>query len=122
MTTLRKAMPLLLVGAALLVCLPLTAQTQDCSFTFPFTGNSTISVANLSGVTPCVNWRITLSTDAAAGGTLSATVTFSTSPDNITYTAVPNTICSASVQPPCVLQGVNPIVGTQGMLYAASYG
>ena len=121
MTTLRKVLPFTLLCAAL-SGLPLAAQTQDCSFTFPFTGNSTISVSNLSGVTPCVNWRITLSTDAAAGGTLSVTATFLTSPDNVTYTAVPNTICSPSVQPPCVLQGVNPIVGTQGMLYAASYG
>src|ERR1039457_3675589 len=125
MTTFRKAMPLLLFLPALLVCFPLAAQTQDCSFTFTFTGNSTqTAVSNLSGNTPCVNWRITLSTDAAApnNGTLSSTVTFQTSPNNSTWTAIPNTVCSSTVQPPCVLQGVNPIVGTQGMLYAASYG
>jgi len=126
MTTLRKAMPftLLLCAALLVTCLPLAAQNNpDCSFTYRFTGDGTqTAVSNLSGNTPCVNWRITLSTDAAAGGTLSSTVTFKTSPDNSTFTAVPNTVCSATVQPPCVLQGANPIVGTQGMLYAAAYG
>jgi len=125
MTTLRKAMPFTLLCAALLVtCLPLAAQNNpDCSFTYRFTGDGTQSaVSNLSGNTPCVNWRVTLSTDAAIGGTLSSTVTFQTSPDNATWTAVPNTVCSATVQPPCVLQGTNPITGTQGMLYAAAYG
>ena len=116
MTRLLKALPLLIVCAAL--CLPLAAQ-PDCSFTFYFTGAATqTAVSNLSQNTPCVNWRLTLSTT----GTLSATVTFYTSPDNITFTAVPNTVCSSTVQPPCVLQGANPIVGTQGMLYSASYG
>jgi hypothetical protein len=124
MTTLRKAMPFTLLCAALLVCLPLAAQNNpDCSFTYRFTGDGTqTAVSNLSGNTPCVNWRVTLSTDAAIGGTLSSTVTFQTSPDNATWTPVPNTICSATVQPPCVLQGANPITGTQGMLYAAAYG
>ena len=119
MTNLRKALTLLLACAAL-TALPLAAQTPpDCSFTFNFTGASTqTAVSNLSNNTPCVNWRLTLSTT----GTLSATVTFYTSPDNITFTAVPNTVCSSTVQPPCVLQGANPIVGTQGMLYSSSYG
>src|ERR1017187_6418331 len=118
MTNLRKALPYLLLACAALMALPLAAQ-PDCSFTFTFTGASTqTAVSNLSQNTPCVNWRLTLSTT----GTLSATVTFYTSPDNITFTAVPNTVCSSTVQPPCVLQGANPIVGTQGMLYSASYG
>jgi hypothetical protein len=117
MTRLLKALPYLLACAAL-TALPLAAQ-PDCSFTFNFTGASTqTAVSNLSQNTPCVNWRLTLSTT----GTLSATVTFYTSPDNITWTAVPNTVCSSTVQPPCVLQGANPIVGTQGMLYSAAYG
>ena len=116
MTRLLKALTLL--ACAALMALPLAAQ-PDCSFTFNFTGAATqTAVSNLSQNTPCVNWRLTLSTT----GTLSATVTFYTSPDNITFTAVPNTVCSSTVQPPCVLQGANPIVGTQGMLYSASYG
>src|ERR1035437_9915756 len=118
MTTLRKVLPYMVLCAAL-AGLPLAAQSPDCSFTFHFTGVATqTAVSNLSGGTPCVNWRLTLSTT----GSLSATVTFYTSPDNSTWTAVPNTVCSSTVQPPCVLQGANPMVGTQGMLYAASYG
>ena len=129
MTTLRKVLPYTLLAMMVLWAFtnhhgPINpqvayAQTSDCSFTFHFTGVATqTAVSNLSGGTPCVNWRLTLSTT----GTLSATVTFYTSPDASTWTAVPNTVCSSTVQPPCVLQGANPMVGTQGMLYAASYG
>src|ERR1035441_8988878 len=129
MTTLRKVLPYTLLAMMVLWAFtnhhgPINpqvayAQTSDCSFTFHFTGVATqTAVSNLSGGTPCVNWRLTLSTT----GTLSATVTFYTSPDNSTWTAVPNTVCSSTVQPPCVLQGANPIVGTQGMLYSAAYG
>ena len=129
MTTLRKVLPFTLLAMVALWIFtghpsPIHpqvayAQTPDCSFTFKFTGVATqTAVSNLSGGTPCVNWRLTLSTT----GSLSATVTFYTSPDNSTWTAVPNTVCSSTVQPPCVLQGANPMVGTQGMLYAASYG
>lgn len=117
MTTLRKVLPLILLCAAL-SGLPLAAQTQDCSFTYTFTGDGTYTVSNLSGVTPCVNWRLTLSVT----GSLTTTATFYTSPDNSVFTAVPNTVCSATVQPPCILQGANPIVGTQGMMYVAAYG
>ncbi len=93
--------------------------TPDCSFTFTFTGASTqTGQSNISGNTPCVNWRVTFSTT----GTLSATVSFQTSPDNSSFTAVPNTVCSSSVQPPCIIQGINPMVGTQGMEYVAAYG
>ena len=126
MTTLRKVLPFTLLALVALWTSTRQAQAQnnpDCSFTFKFTGNIVQpGVSNLSGNTPCVNWRLTLSTDAAAGGTLSSTVTFQTSPDNFTWSVVPNTPCSSTVQPPCVLQGANPIVGTQGMLYSASYG
>ena len=123
MTTLRKAQPFIL---ALIAFLAFThqglAQTQnDCTaFTFTFTGDADqTGIQNLSSASsPCVNWRITFSTT----GTLSTTVTFQTSPDNVTFTAVPNTLCSSSVQPPCVLQGANPTTGVQGMSYIAAYG
>jgi len=130
-TTLRKALPFVLL--AMVVCWTFTshqspihpriayAQTPpDCSFTYTFTGSGTqTGVSNLSGNTPCVNWRITFSTT----GTLAATVTFQTSPDNSAWTSVPNTICSSTDQPPCILQGTNPLTGTsQGMSYFASYG
>jgi hypothetical protein len=130
MTTLRKVLPFTLLALVAVWTftshhspirppIAYAAQTPDCSFTFKFTGVATqTAISNLSGNTPCVNWRLTLSTT----GSLSATVTFYTSPDASTWTAVPNTVCSPTVQPPCILQGANPIVGTQGMLYAASYG
>ena len=73
MTTLRKVMPFTLL--ALVAVWTFTghhspinpqvayAQAVDCSFTYQFTGNATQTrVSNLSGNTPCVNWRITLST------------------------------------------------------------
>jgi hypothetical protein len=120
MTNLRKALTLLLACAAL-TALPLAAQTPpDCSFTFNFTGDATQAAqSNLSGNTPCVNWRVTFSTT----GTLATTVTFQTSPDGTSWTSVPNTVCSSSAQPPCVIQGTNPLTGTaQGMAYFSSYG
>lgn len=108
-------MPLLLF--LLLIAGP--AFAQDCSFTYTFTGNATqAGQSNLSGNTPCVNWRITLSTT----GSLSSTVTFQTSPDNSSFSSVGNSVCSSSQQPPCIIQGANPIVGTQGMMYVAAYG
>lgn len=119
MTT-KKALPLTLLLFALFAFAgPLRAQGTDCTFTYTFTGDSTqTGVSNLSKNTPCVNWRLTLT----ATGTLTTTVTFQTSPDNSTWTAVPNTVCSSSVQPPCILQGANPITGTQGMMYVTAYG
>jgi hypothetical protein len=116
MTRLLKALALL--ACAALTALPLAA--QDCSFTLLFTANATLRpYINLSQNSPCVNWRITFSTT----GTLATTVTFQTSPDNSTWTSVPNTICSSTVQPPCVIQGTNPLTGTaQGMAYFAAYG
>lgn len=121
MTTLRKVLPLFLLALAMVWTSPhATAQTPpDCSFTFNFIGDSTQNaVSNLSQNTPCVNWRVTFSTN----GTLSSTITFYTSPDATVWTAVPNTVCSSSVQPPCILQGANPMTGQQGMMYLASYG
>lgn len=93
--------------------------TPDCSFSFSFTGNSTqTGQSNVSSETPCVNWRMTFTTT----GYLSATVSFQTSPDNSTWTSVPNTPCSSTAQPPCILQGANPSTGQQGMAYMAAYG
>jgi hypothetical protein len=115
MTKLRKALPFVLFLLA-----PACAFSQnECSFTYPFTGNSTqIGVSNLSGQTPCVNWRLTLS----VSGTLSSTVTFQTSPDNVTFISVGSTSCSTPTASPCIIEGANPIVGTQGMMYVKSYG
>lgn len=110
-----RAAPLLL----LLWGLPLFAQ-NECAWTFTATGDATQTAqSNLSGNTPCANWRITYSVT----GTLATTVTFQTSPDNSSWTSVPNTVCSSSVQPPCIFQGTNPLTGTtQGMSLFAAYG
>ncbi len=98
--------------------------TPDCSSTFTFTaaGVQSPSVSNLSaiGQTPCIAWRLTLSVT----GTLAATVQFETSPDNASFTVIPNTICSSSVQPPCVTDGASPIgtLLTQGTAAYRAYG
>jgi hypothetical protein len=118
MSILRKALTLLALVAAL--GLPLAAQGTDCASTFSFTTDaSQTGVSNLSGQTPCVNWRVTYSVT----GTLASTVTFQTSPNNSNWTSVPNTVCTPTVQPPCILQGTNPLTGTtQGMSYFSAYG
>jgi hypothetical protein len=118
MSTLRKALFSWLFAASM--ALPLAAQLTDCAFTRTFTTDANLtSSSNLSGQTPCVNWRVTYSVT----GTLTSTVTFQTSPDNTNWTSVPNTLCSSTVQPPCILQGTNPLTGTtQGMSLFAAYG
>src|ERR1035437_1964422 len=118
MSTLRKALFSWLFAA--FMALPLAAQLTDCAFTRTFTTDANLtSSSNLSGQTPCVNWRITYSVT----GTLTSTVTFQTSPDNTNWTSVPNTLCSSTAQPPCVLMGTNPLTGTtQGMSLIAAYG
>ena len=98
---------------------PARAQQQDCSFQFQFTGDSNQAAQNNSSQTrPCVNWRVTWSTS----GTLSTTVTFQISPDGTVWTSVPNSICSSTQQPPCVISGANPSTGAQGQIYLSAYG
>src|ERR1035437_4807078 len=112
MTKLRKVLPFVLLALLALWTFtshhsplhpqPAYAQATDCSFTFAFTADATqTGVSNRSGFTPCVNWRVTLSTT----GTLSSTVTFQTSPDNTNWTAIPSTLCSGSTVDRCVLTG-----------------
>ena len=86
MTTLRKVLPSLLVLIAALAG-PLAAQGTDCAFTRTFTGNLVaVSSSNISNNTPCVNWRVTVSTTS----TLSATVEFQTSIPNPKSKSNPN--------------------------------
>ena len=125
MTTLRKVLPftfLVMLALATFTGQHIAyAQQADCGPPpFTFTGDATqTAVPNLSQNTPCANWRVTFTTT----GTLSTTVTFQTSPDKSTWTSVPTTICSSTVQPPCTLQGTNPLTGTaQGMAYFSAYG
>ncbi len=96
----------------------------DCTFTgsnFTTTGVPTNgSISNLRQNTPCNAWAVTFSVT----GTLAATVQFVTSPDNTTWTAVPNTVCSASVFAPCMSSGTNPIatLAKQGVGKIYAYG
>lgn len=120
MPTPQKALPLILLALCAVFAGPLAAQAQnDCtSSTFTFTVDAVqTGVPNLSQNSPCVNWRITFSTT----GTLTSTVTFQTSPDNSTWTSVPNIACSGALTP-CVIQGTNPTTGAQGMMYVNAYG
>jgi hypothetical protein len=113
--SLKPLLPILFLLAAFR-----PAGAQDCSFTFTAPGNATQpGQSNISGNTPCANWRITFSVT----GSLQTTVTFQTSPDNLSFTSVPNTVCSSTAQPPCLFQGANPLTGnTQGMSLFAAYG
>ena len=92
---------LLLLGA-----FALHAQTGtlfDCSFSETFTAVATGSpFTNAFG--PCVSWRVTYSTTGITG----LSIQLETSPDDITWTAIPATSC-ASVQPPCAIDGSNPM-------------
>ena len=99
-----------------------TATPYDCSSTFTFTGAAIqAGQPNLSGSgsTPCIAFRVTYSSTAS----LAAALQFETSPDNSTWSAVPNTICSATVQPPCLTDGANPTaLAPTGTLAARAYG
>jgi hypothetical protein len=129
MQTIRKALPFLLLLAAVLAFQGLSqqptirtvhAQSQpDCSYIFTFTGNSNQTGQDNRPTThPCIAFRVTYTTT----GTLTATVAFQTSPDNVTFTSVPNTICSAAVQPPCLTDGVNPTAtGRTGTMAVRAY-
>ena len=78
----------------------------DCQFVQTFTGSGAGTAhSNSSSSAPCVAWRVTFTTTTF----VSATVQFETSPDNSSWSAVTNSICSSSVQPPCVIDGSNPI-------------
>lgn len=97
-----------------------TPTPYDCNFIFAFTGIATqTGQPNNNNSRPCVAWRVTYTTT----GFTAATVQFETSPDNSTWTAVPNTICSSSVQPPCVQDGANPMTSAaQGTAGIKAYG
>jgi hypothetical protein len=131
METIRKALPFVVLLLAAVLAFrdirqqqrfipKVQAQTQaDCSWQFTFTGNATSTAqSNAATGTPCVAWRMVYSTT----GTLQSVAAFQTSPDNTTFTSVPNTICSSSVQPPCVSEGANPTAsGRTGSVAVRAY-
>jgi hypothetical protein len=78
----------------------------DCFSVYTFSAaTSQTGQNNSSSAAPCVAWRVTYTST----GFSSVTVQFETSPDNTNWTAVTNSICSSSVQPPCVTDGSNPL-------------
>ncbi len=96
-----------------------TTTPYDCNFTFSFTGTGAqTGVPNSTASRPCVAWRYTYTTT----GFSTVTVQFETSPDNSSWTAIPNTICSSSVQPPCLTDGASPTTGAQGTAAIRAYG
>jgi hypothetical protein len=92
----------------------------DCFSSFAFTAVSAqTGQSNSSSVAPCVAWRVTYTTT----GFSSVTVKFQTSPDNANWSDVTNTICSSTVQPPCVTDGSNPLAdGVMGSSSFRAYG
>ncbi len=92
----------------------------DCLTVFSFTGNITgTGIRNDSSSAPCVSWRVTYT----SAGFARATVYFETSPDNVTFTAPPDTLCSATVSSPCVTDGNSPIApAVMGLAAYRAYG
>jgi hypothetical protein len=92
----------------------------DCTSVFTFTGTGAqAGQNNASSSAPCVAWRVTFTST----GFSSVTVKFQTSPDNTNWTDVVNSICSSTVQPPCVIDGANPLTdGVMGTSAFRAYG
>src|SRR5712691_4703204 len=116
-----RTIPILLASAAVLFLVP-QSQSQpppDCSFTLTWTANGALaSQDNRPATHPCVAWRATYTTS----GTLQSALAFQTSSDNPSFTSVPNTVCSSTVQPPCISEGANPTAaGRTGNLAVRAY-
>lgn len=100
-----------------------TATTYDCQFSGTFTSATTgTSQGNSSAgsATPCVSYRVTYTSTASISA---LSIQFETSPDNSTWTAVPNTACSSTINPPCLLDGANPSTTTGNQTFSVrAYG
>jgi hypothetical protein len=105
MSPFTKALPLLLLLSGLLLgqgtAVDCTPGTSSTTFTAATVGTA---ISNSNTATPCRSWGVTYN----SSGFSAFSIQFETSPDNITYTAVPNTVCSSTIQPPCVIDGANP--------------
>jgi hypothetical protein len=115
-----KAMPILLLLACSLygqgTAVDCSPNTTSTTFTAATTG---ASISNPDNGTPCVSWRVTYQST----GFSALSIRFETSPDNSSWTAVTNSICSATVQPPCVIDGSNPSTTTGNATFAVrAYG
>ncbi len=119
MPTLKKALPLILLFAGALFGQGGTA--VDCTPTpFTFTSATTgAAISNANTATPCASWRVTYNST----GFSALSIQLETSPDNSSWTAVTNTVCSSSVQPPCVIDGANPTTTTTNATFSVrAYG
>jgi parallel beta-helix repeat protein len=96
------------------------ATSFDCFSVYTFKGaTAQAGQDNSSAAAPCVAWRVTYT----SSGFSSVTVKFQTSPDNSSWSDVTNSICSSSVQPPCVTDGANPLAsGVMGSASFRAYG
>lgn len=111
---------LFLLASAAALMAQSTPSAVDCRFTDTFT-SATTGAARINDTvgTPCVAWRVTVNTSGFSG----FSIQFETSPDNITFTAVPNNICSSVVPPPCVIDGGNPDTTTGSSTFSVkAYG
>lgn len=105
--------PLLLALLLTLGSLTAFGQAPDCQFTQTFTATgygvtaSNQAVANLG--TQCVTWRLSYYADNMTA----LSIQIEGAPDSAgspgTFSAVPTTACSSTVQPPCMLDGANPL-------------
>lgn len=95
-----------------------TGTPFDCSFTSNFTGVAAGS-AYTNSFGPCASWRVTY----YSTGFSALSIQIETSPDNSAWTAVTNTVCSSTVQPPCVIDGANPTTDIGNQTFAVrAYG
>lgn len=110
----------ILMGILLAPARAQSGTPNDCFFVHSFTATGAQTAqANSSSAAPCVAWRVTYTTT----GFSTVTVKFQTSPDNSSWTDVINSICSSSVQPPCVTDGANPLAaGVMGSSSFRAYG
>jgi hypothetical protein len=112
MSTLKKALPLLIFLVAAFRADPLAAQQgtpYDCGGTpFTWTASTSTTIVNTSNANACRSWAITFSSTS----TLNSTLTFSTSPDNSSFTNVTNAQCTGATQQNCWIDGANPLPGT----------
>jgi hypothetical protein len=118
MSRLLKALPLIVFFAGVMLG---QGTPVDCTpGTFTFTSATTgTAIANSNSVTPCAAWRVTYNST----GFSALSIRIETSPDNSTWSAVPNTLCSSAVQPPCVIDGANPSTATDNTTFAVrAYG
>ena len=105
--------PLLLALLLTLGSFAAYGQSPDCQFTQTFTATgygvtvSNQAVANLG--TQCTTWRLSYYAD----GMTALSIQIEGAPDANgsagTFAAVPTTACSSTVQPPCTLDGANPL-------------